>query len=462
MNKQEIARKKIVNYVLVIYWMLIFEGAFRKWFFPEYNQIIFFLRDPIVLLVYIIALRNRIVERDGLLTAGIIISLAFIPLIFLQVLIAKINVLTLIYGWRMYFFYLPLAFVIKDTFHHEDIHKLIRQTLYVSIPLSVLAYVQFISPTTSFINQGYNSFEVFTVAVGIVRTTGTFTFTSGQTMYAASLIAMLVFAWLYRKRYPLLSLPWLMVTTGTAMTTLLLTGSRTAFFMTGLIIVATLIGLMFTNEKKLKANGTFLLIFLILVGTLMSLGPLKKSIDAIGSRFEASQKSEGNPIFRAIGPLIIFTRHMTTAPILGHGLGLTSGGGSTLATGKASWLLAEDDWSRIIVESGPGFGILYIFYRMVFTVILARRCIKAAAKDNNVLPMILFGFIGYYLLAGQIASVGVFQGYTWIFVGLVMAATKKQQNKSAQPVSVPSYPNIIDYDRSLKPRNTQSNPITLG
>jgi hypothetical protein len=436
MDNKEIARKKIVKCVFLIYWMLIFEGAFRKWFFPEYQQIIFFLRDPIVLVVYIIALRNNIFTRDELLSAGTVIAFLFIPLIFLQVLITKINVLTLIYGWRMYFFYLPLAFVIKDAFRHEDIHKLIRQTLYISIPLSVLVYIQFISPVHSFINKGYSSFEVFTVTPDIVRTTGTFTFTSGQTMYASSLMAMLVFAWLYRKRYTVLPLPWLIITTGSAMTTLLLTGSRSAFVTTGIIIVVTFVGLLFTRETKLKFTGTFLLIFLVLVGTLMSLGPLKKSINAMGSRFKAAEASEGSPVMRAVAPLFIFTPHILTAPILGHGLGLTSGGGSMLATGKARLLLAEDDWSRIIEESGPAFGLIYVIYRIVFAFVLTRRCFKAAGQDNNLLPMI-------FLLLGQIASVAVVQGYNWIFLGLVLAAAQKQQSETVKPISKVFYSNVI-------------------
>jgi hypothetical protein len=443
MDKQENARKKIVKYIFVIYWLLIFEGALRKWFFPQFHEIIFFMRDPIVLFVYIIALRNGIVKRDELLTTGIVISLVFILLIFLQVLITKINVLTLIYGWRMYFYYLPLAFVIKDAFHHEDIHKLIKHTLYISIPLSVLAYFQFNSPVTSFINQGFSTFEVFTVTPGIVRTYGTFSFTSGQTMFAASLMSMLAFAWLYRKRYLLLSMSWLMVTTGTSLTILLLTGSRGAFFMTGLIIIATFIGLLFTNETKLKANGIMLLVFLVLVGTLMFMGPFKKSFDAMGNRFKGAEAVEGNPIFRAIAPLTLFTNQMTTVPIMGHGLGITGGGGAKLAAVKATWLYAEDEWSRVIVESGPGFGLTFILFRVYFTVILARRCIKAATQDNNILPMILFGFIGYYLFQGQITSVGVFQGYNWIFVGLTLAAIQKQHSATVQPISKPVFLNII-------------------
>jgi hypothetical protein len=446
MTKEETAKKRIVTCVFLIYWMLIFEGAFRKWVFPEYNEIIFFLRDPIVLFVYITALRNNIITRDSLLNVGIFISLLFIPLIFIQVLITKINVLTLIYGWRMYFFYLPLAFAIKDAFRHEDIHRLIRQTLYVSIPLSVLAYVQFISPMTSFINASYGEGQVFVVTGTIVRTTGTFTFTAGQTMYAASLMAMLVFAWLYRKRCKVIFMPLLIITTGTAMATLLLTGSRTAFVMTGIIIIATFLGLLFTKETKLKFTGTILLVLLILVGVFMAMGPLKDSIDALGSRFEEAEAQEGSPVLRALAPLMVFTGHILTAPIMGHGLGLTSPGGSKLATGKSQIFLAEDDWSRVIVESGSGFGLIYIFYRIAFTCILARRCIKAASQDNNLLPMILFGFIGYYLLAGQITSVGGLQGYNWIFVGLVMAAARRQQGETLQPKCTPLFPNIIDSD----------------
>jgi hypothetical protein len=443
MNNKEIARKKIVNYVFLIYWMLIFEGAFRKWVFPEYNEIIFFLRDPIVLTVYIIAFRNNIFKRDRLLNIGIVISMLFIALIFLQLLITKINVLTLIYGWRMYFYYLPLSFAIKETFRHEDIHRLFRQTLYVSIPLSVLAYVQFISPMKSFINASYGEGQVFVVTGTIVRTTGTFTFTAGQTMYAASLMAMLVFVWLYRKRYKVLPLPLLIITTGTAIATLLLTGSRTAFVMTGLIIVATFFGLLFTKETKLKFTGIILLVLLILVGVFMALGPLKESVDALGSRFTEAEAQEGSPVLRAIAPLIAFTRHILTAPFIGYGLGLTSPGGSKLATGISKVWLAEDEWSRIIVETGAGFGMLYIIYRIVFTLVLARVCIKSASQDNNLLPMILMGFIGYYLLAGQIASVGGLQGYNWIFVGLVMAAAQKQQSETAKPPSKPSFPNIM-------------------
>ena len=443
--QKEKTRKRIVKCILAIYWLLIFEGALRKWAFPQYHQIIFFVRDPVALLVYFLALRNNIFNRDPFLSTGILISIAFIPLIFIQATFLNMNPFTLIYGWRMYFFYLPLAFVIKDAFNAEDIYKLIRQTLYIAIPLSALVYFQYLSPPDSFINIGYGAGKAFVVSGLIVRTTGTFTFTAGQTFFASSLMAMLIFVWLYHKRYPLLSLTWLIIATVASIATLLLTGSRTAFFMTGLIVATTFTGLFLTNDIKLKFTGTILLAFLLLIGTAMFLGPFKESLEALGTRFAQAEQSEGSVIGRAIAPLIIFTRYITATPVIGYGLGYGTGGGSLLATGKASLVLAEDEWSRVIMEAGPGFGIIYILYRMIFTLGLAKLAIKSARIENNLLPIIFLGFIGFILFNGQISHQGTIQGYTWIFVGMVMASAKKQIPATDEnPARAkPLYPNIL-------------------
>ncbi|WP_262964946.1 hypothetical protein [Methylobacter psychrophilus] len=447
---KEKARTSIIKYVFLVYWLLIFEGALRKWVFPEYQQIIFFLRDPIVLLIYVIALRHRIVTRDGLLTAGLLISFVFMALVFLQIVTVKMNVLTLIYGWRMYFFYLPLVFVIKDTFHQADIFKLFRQTLYISIPISALVYFQFISPRDSYINDAYGTGNAFVVTGTRVRTTGTFTFVIGQFMFTGSILTMMIFCWLHKARYALLSLPWLLLCTGTTLAILLLSGSRTAFFMTGLIVTCTFFGMMMTRDTKLKFTGTLLIVFLLLIATVMFLGPLRDSFDAITTRFDEAKSSEGSVIMRALGPILGFGQHITTSPVIGYGIGFGTGGGSSLATGKAQMVLAEDEWSRIIQEVGPGFGLVYIFYRAIFTFLLFKQAIKSARNDNNILPMMLLGFIGFYIFIGQVTTQGTMQGYCWIFVGLVMAASKPPQRTELIPQKpeIP-YPNIVHNNQRL-------------
>lgn len=443
MSNKEKSRKKIVGLVFLIYWMLIFEGAVRKWFLPEFNQIIFFLRDPVVLLVYILAWRNGIIANDKLLKAGLLMALLFIPLIFIQHVVTRINILVFVYGWRVYFFYIPLAFVIKAAFLQDDINRFFRQTLYVAIPLSALVYIQFISPKSSFVNAAYNEAAVFMVAGDKVRTTGTFSFTAGQTFFASSLMAMLAYVWLYLKQSNIMSKFWLLIATAASMAHLLLSGSRTAFFMTGLIVAAMFFGLMFTRGARMKFTGIALLVFLFAIGTVLFLGPFRESFDAIGARFESAAEIEGSPIKRAFAPMLAFVDRLLTSPIIGHGVGLGTGGGSQLAMGKASITLAEDEWSRLVMESGPLFGLAYIIYRIVFTISLTRQAMSNA-RDNNLLPMILLGFIGFYLLAGQITHQGTMLGYNWIFVGLIMAAGKKQLNAEESKLKArPVYPNIV-------------------
>ena len=50
---------------------------------------------------------------------------------------------------------------------------------------------------------------------------------------------------------------------------------------------------------------------------------------------------------------------------------------------------------------------------------------------------------GYYIFASKIISVGVFQGYTWIFVGLTLATIQKQRNELIPPKYKPAFPNIV-------------------
>ena len=42
--------------IWVYFWLLIFEGTFRKWILPQYSDILLVVRDPVVLAIYFTAL----------------------------------------------------------------------------------------------------------------------------------------------------------------------------------------------------------------------------------------------------------------------------------------------------------------------------------------------------------------------------------------------------------------------
>jgi hypothetical protein len=202
--------------------------------------------------------------------------------------------------------------------------------------------------------------------------------------------------------------------------------------MTGLVVVATFVGLLFTSGLKRKVTGTAILLLLILFSTLLFTGPFKESLQALVTRFAQAEHVEGSAIGRAVAPLLAFGGRIATAPLAGVGLGFGTTGGSFLATGKAQIVLPEDEWSRVVMEAGPVFGLLYIGYRALFAAILLARCVRSARADN-MLPFIFFGFIGFYLLAGNVTQTGTVHGYNFIFVGLAMAAMKTARRRKVSP-----------------------------
>ena len=200
--------------------------------------------------------------------------------------------------------------------------------------------------------------------------------------------------------------------------------------MAGLVVLGTFFGLQLTKGASQKVTGTLLLIFLICVSTLLFIGPFKDSLDALGTRFNQADRQEGGVVHRAFYPLFAFTERVVTTSPLGVGVGFGTSGGSRLATGKSRIVLPEDEWSRVVMEAGPVFGLLYICYRILFTLAIFKDCIRSARR-NNLLPMIFLGFIGFYMLAGNITQTGTVHGFNWIFVGLTLAAMKIQvQNTS--------------------------------
>src|ERR1700743_3865454 len=64
--------RAIERLTLVMFWLLIMEGTLRKWVAPGLSHLLFFVRDPFVILLYWHALRGRVLQRpDPLLIVGL-------------------------------------------------------------------------------------------------------------------------------------------------------------------------------------------------------------------------------------------------------------------------------------------------------------------------------------------------------------------------------------------------------
>src|SRR5687767_13125474 len=79
------ATRQIEVLVIGIFWLLFLEGALRKWVAPEYSRLLFFVRDPLVLLLYWKAWRMGAFRNPSpFLTAGLGFAVLALLLAFAQ------------------------------------------------------------------------------------------------------------------------------------------------------------------------------------------------------------------------------------------------------------------------------------------------------------------------------------------------------------------------------------------
>lgn len=93
-----------------------------------------------------------------------------------------------------------------------------------------------------------------------------------------------------------------------------------------------------------------------------------------------------------------------------------------------SFLLAEDEWSRVIQEMGPLFGGLFIILRIGISVTIGIKALQALLKNKNALPLLLAATACLAILQGQIAPPTML-GFTVLSGGLALAAMNESEEE---------------------------------
>ena len=443
---EERHRERVVQLILIVYYLLIFEGVLRKWVLPHWGRALFFLRDPFVLAIYFLVVSRRTRLRYGLLEAGCLFGIGAILLALLQRLWTSGDGLPLpfilqAYGWRNYFFYLPLAFVMGRYLTLPDLERLSRVTMRVSVAMAALALVQFASPHMAPINAGLGDSpeELYRnqgLPGGYVRPFGTFTSSVGMTAFTVSALALSVPLWLVRPTRQS-SKRWLDLTCAVVgpFSCLALSGSRGALVGGALVVLLGATGLMLApGVVGLKAISIIATVSISAILTAPLIFP--QAVAAFAERWADAGEHEqqeygfGGIVGRAIDEVFRFRVLFDKTPPEGFGLG--SAGNAAWNLGVRSQVIAftteeeygaaETDWGRNVLELGPLFGTTFIFYRIALTLWLAKQCLSATIRSGHPLPWFLFTYALLTLLNGQITANGTLNGYGWVFSGFCLAA----------------------------------------
>ena len=388
--------RNIRRLVYLYFILLIIEGAIRKWIVPQLSGPLLIIRDPVVILAYFLALRSRIFPWNVFVVSGGLLGIASL----IAGLFASENTLVVaLYGFRTDFLQMPFLFLMARVLRREDLVRLGKWILFATIPMAILMLVQYVSPSTAFINTVPGGGGEQIAAMGDhIRPPGPFSFITGVAEFFSLAIAFVLASTIYRHQYPLILL---LLAIGSLVLGTIVSISRLALFSEAIVIFAFCVTSFFHPGMILK-----IVLIALLSGILFLLfnkgGLTADAVDIFSERVEAANNFEqqtGTGTATRIS--LMFTEpllFMEQIPWLGYGLGIGTNAGATLATGRTTTV--EGEWARLVMESGPLLGCALIVWRVWLLGYLLRESFKLCLR-GHVLPLLLWAAAAQLLLIGQ-------------------------------------------------------------
>ena len=447
------SRKNKIKFLLWSYlFLLIIEGALRKWFLPFLSTPLLLVRDPIALLALFWAwplleksiywFRIQILFFIGLV--GIVLALY----------VGHGDWLTALYGLRIYLIQLPLIFVFPLIFSRKDVIRAMWATILISIPMVILLAAQSSTPPSHPLNVGTGGTgsSAFSGAAGKFRPSAIFSFTNLVSRFftfsAASLLAVvygLASATSANEpitKYRNQSIIGKRVTLFFGVLSLIIalpvSISRSLMVSYAIVFIVTVLILISTKEKIASLITTFIIVYLLATAAL-NIPLVKEASDAFAVRWALAAQAESDEavggdednsgLFGSLSKRVFkqFTAplvHADSYKLLGRGIGMGSNIGAVRLSGKQGFLLDESSWGKQMGELGLFIGPIFIFWRISLSYHLLKIALKEAYHSNNRITIILTTASLMGILNGQLGqSAGL--GFIVATTGLALASSVK-------------------------------------
>ncbi|OUL30813.1 hypothetical protein [Nostoc sp. 106C] len=406
-----------VKAVLVI---VILEGILRKWVLPQASDLIYFVKDLVLLgayLKYYLSSESKYPLRLTSLTIALSMTVVWC---LCQAFNPSLGSLIVgLFGLKAYLFYIPLMWMLPSLFQsEEELYRFLRNYLLLVIPVTLLAVAQFYSPVSSPINMYAGGMEANATAGDAVRVTGTFPYILGYSSYLCTCFSILI---------PFVSLPqpklwqWLtyfelLMVSGTT----LMTGARGLLFFEFLFVVGYIGFLWFTQPSTAAKSTKQFILPVILISAVVPMF-FNKAIEAFSSRVEVS----GSDTFldRAFSAFAEPEYATQFKGFDSYGIGATHQAVSTLRqTLHLPWgetpPPAEGEMGRVVLEIGPLGFLMWYGLRLILIFSLGQVFLKLKTPflRNLALAVFLFHAINF---TTQLVVNNTFAIYYWFFSGFI-------------------------------------------
>ena len=450
--------------IKAVLFILVIEGALRKWVLPQASDMIYFLKDFVLLGAYLkyyifsnerkFSIKNNMLTILIFLITGWCLLQAFNPSLGSPIIG--------IFGLKSYLWYIPLIWMVPNLFQSEDdLYRFLRLYLLLAIPVGVLGIVQFFSPPLSPINL-YAPGEVTDVAtllvggVAFARITGTFSYLDGYAVYLIVCFGLLLpFLFIRQSKWW-----WLITVANLLLITInsLMTGSRSVVFASALFLLGYLGFKGFTHPSRMfRSLSQFFLPALIISIALFTW--FQPAIDAFWLRTTSTQDIPAR-IANTITQPFEFSQYKDFD---GYGAGATHPGGQALRSalnlpnGEDIPVYYEEEPGRVVLELGPIGFVFWYGLRIRILIELWRVFWKLKRPFLRQLALAIF-LIQAIQLNDHLVFHHTFSMYYWFLTGFIFLLprlekieTWRQNQQNLQqnviftyfPGSFYKYPNIL-------------------
>jgi hypothetical protein len=445
--------------VLLVMVLMVYEGALRKWVFPEQQAILYLLKDGLLMAAFVGFLFRR--EPTGahhrLLSGLLVITTLTMVYCFLQ--IANPNSpspLIWLNGFKAYFLYVALLFMVPYVFRSiSDLERKLHYYVMMMIPVAVLGLVQFALPPDHIINQQLShdiEREIVASSFGEdlrARTSGTFSYIGGYATFLACMFALSI-AYLASGARTSRGY-WLPLTLlGTTSMGLFTTGSRTVIL--SALVTVVIVVLLCAKERMLAGRH----VVRMYAGAALSVLLVAAfGLDAVEAMLFRSMNADSAEM-RILTPITEMLGAFETQPIFGTGLGTSHNSASWVMNSPEPWWLGphrfEVETARVMQELGLiGFILVYIpRIALIFVAInmMARLQLRLFKALCAAIAAYFFMQLGLFVINNPTGGL-----YFWFAAGLLYAMYKlESEARSMQSYTHPVHPvGQVDHSRN-RPR----------
>lgn len=372
------------------------QGAARKWVLPGASDVLYLLRDPLILYGCLSASahgRRSVRRAAGALAALMLLLLTWAAA---QILWVGAAPTVTIVGLRGYLVAPATLLALSVWLSRVDYRAVIPHLAALTVAQVPIAALQNLSPRGALINRllAENGSDNLGLTAASVRATGTFTSNAGLTAILITMLGIGVVTY-YNDR-TLAS----RVLVAAALTGISLAGSRGALAGGILVLAGAFIvpGHLRGGQSRVRRGALIVSLVAVVTFTTMSFAPdyvknLRQRVTTAGMQEDTSARLAGQ-LFGWVGAY-------KDASVLGGGLG-GAGNFALAVDSRTDWVETELD--RMVYEAGSLLGYVLIGGRVAATFFFLHLAINARRRGRDVMPLLLA--VAPVTLVGAITTQG--------------------------------------------------------